>query len=123
MAVELLTFPGLEAVPVQPELSPVVRHHRDNGFLGIGEDAGASVAIRLPVAATLMEARRMAGRKPTIFEPKLNQPPDEDRFHVTPPDCIIGARDWSVHCVTRGINKSGRPIDSIGVQRVIAGLL
>ena len=78
---------------------------------------------RLPVAATLMEARRMAGRKPTIFEPKLNQPPDEDGFHVTPADCIIGARDWSVHCVKRGINKSGRPIDTIGVQRVIAGLL
>src|SRR6516164_6569690 len=108
MAVDLLTFPGPEAVPVQPELPPVVGHHCDNDLLGFGEDAGASVAIRLPVAATLMEARRMAGRKPTIFEPKLNQPPDEDGFHVTPADCIIGARDWSVHCVKRGINKSGR---------------
>jgi len=24
----------------------------------------------------------MAARKPTINKPKLNQPPDEDRFHV-----------------------------------------
>ena len=31
---ELLCFPGPEADPVQPELSPVVWHHRDHDLLG-----------------------------------------------------------------------------------------
>jgi len=49
------------------------------------------VAIRLAVAETLMEIGRMGARKPTIVKPELNQPSDEDRFHVMQLQLSVGA--------------------------------
>ena len=73
------------------------------------------MAIRLPVAEALIAIGRMSARKPTIVKPKLNQPSDEDRFHVMRFN-YPWAR-WGVHYVNLGINESEWPIDSIGRHR------